>query len=221
MNMPATNLGGRSFTARYAGSTVLAMGAHPDDLELGIGGTLARLSRGGARVVMAVVSIPNDHEVRRREAERAAGILGCELRVLLEPGRRIEDVKHYQLVSMLDRLVRELSPAALFTHSASEFHRDHVTVHNACLSSQRLVYFDFFFYHPTMCRPVPMPFHPRAYVDVTSTIDAKMQAIDAHQSQFACRGIGTDMYRDIAQLQGRMVGVPYAEGLDVGRMVLA
>jgi hypothetical protein len=48
-----------------------------------------------------------------------------------------------------------------------------------------------------------------------------MQAIDAHESQFACRGISTEMYRDIARLQGRMVGVPYAEGLDVGRMVLA
>ena len=221
MNMPATNIGGRSLTARYAGSTVLAIGAHPDDLELGIGGTLARLARGGARVVMAIVSIPGEHEVRRREAGEAAAILGCELRVMLEPGRRIEDVKHYQLVSMMDALVRELSPSAVFTHSASEFHRDHVAVYNACLSSQRLLYFDFFSYHPTMCRPVPMPFHPRAYVDVSATIDVKMQAIDAHVSQFACRGISTEMYRDIAQLQGRMVGVPYAEGLDVGRMVLA
>ena len=50
---------------------------------------------------------------------------------------------------------------------------------------------------------------------------AGWQAIDVHESQFACRGISTAMYRDIAQLQGRMVGVPYAEGLDVGRMVLA
>ncbi|HEX2565637.1 MAG TPA: PIG-L deacetylase family protein [Burkholderiales bacterium] len=221
MNMPMPKLGSRSFTARYAGSTVLAIGAHPDDLELGIGGTLARLARGGARVVMTVVSIPGAGDTRRREAERAAAILGCELRVLLEQGRRIEDVKHYELVAMLDAEVRELSPSAVFTHSASEFHRDHVAVYNACLSSQRLVYFDFFSYHPTMCRPVPMPFHPRAYVDVTSTIDVKMQAIDAHESQFACRGISTEMYRDIARLQGRMVGVPYAEGLDVGRMVLA
>jgi N-acetylglucosamine malate deacetylase 1 len=221
MNMPATNLGGRSFTARYAGSTVLALGAHPDDLELGIGGTLARLARGGARVVMAVVSIPADYETRRGEAHQAAEILGCELRVLMDGScRRIEDIKHYQLVGMIDALVRELSPSAMFTHSASEFHRDHITVYNACLSAQRLLYFDFFSYHPTMCRPVPMPFHPRAYVDVTSTIDVKMAAINAHESQFACRGLSTEMYRDIAQLQGRMVGVPYAEGLDVGRMVL-
>ena len=133
---------------------------------------------------------------------------------------RIDDIKNYQLVGMIDALVRELEPAAVLTHSASEFHRDHVTVHNACLSSQRLGAFDFFSYHPTMCRPVPVPFHPRAYVDVSETFETKMAAIDAHESQFGARGLSTELFRDIARLNGRMVGVQYAEGLDVGRMLL-
>ena len=176
----------RSFTARYAGETVLAIGAHPDDLELGIGGTLARLARAGARVVMAVVSVPADYATRKGEAQRAAEILGCELRVLMDGGdcKRIDDIKNYELVGMIDAAVREFDPAVMLTHSESEFHRDHVTVHNACLSSQRLGHFDFFCYHPTMCRPVPVAFHPRAYVDITQTIDAKMAAIEAHASQF-------------------------------------
>jgi N-acetylglucosamine malate deacetylase 1 len=220
MNARARNFG-RSFTSRYGGSTVLAIGAHPDDLELAIGGTLARLSQAGARVVMAIVSVPSDYETRRSEAIRAAAILGCEVRFLMSGAQRIEDIKHYQLVGLLDAQVRELHPAAVLTHCASEYHRDHVAVYNACLSTQRLQYFDFFSFHPTMCRPVPVPFHPRAYVDVSETIDMKMAAIDAHHSQFGQRGIGTEMFRDMAQLQGRMVGVPYAEGLDVGRMLLA
>jgi LmbE family N-acetylglucosaminyl deacetylase len=122
---------------------------------------------------------------------------------------------------MIDREVKEYSPAAMLTHGPSEFHRDHVLVHEACVSSQRLKYFDFFTYHPNFCRPVPVPFHPRAYVDITDTIETKMRAIAAHQSQFKCRGLGIDIYRDIARLNGRMVGVQYAEGLDVGRMLLA
>jgi LmbE family N-acetylglucosaminyl deacetylase len=205
---------------RYAGRSVLAVGAHPDDLELAVGGTIASLRRGGARVVMAVVSIPGNPGARRKEAERAADILGCELRVLTE-GKRIEDFKNYELVAMLDKLVKELAPAALLTHGSAEFHRDHVMVHEAALSSQRLQYFDFFTYQPNFCRPVPVPFHPRAYVDISETIDTKMRAIAAHASQFACRGIGTDIYRDVARLNGRMVGVQYAEGLDVGRMLIA
>jgi LmbE family N-acetylglucosaminyl deacetylase len=211
-----------SLASRYGGRTVLAIGAHPDDLELAIGGTLARLSREAARVVMAVVSIPADFEMRRAEARQAAAILGCELRILVESGCcRIDDMKSYQLVGMLDALVRELQPAALLTHSASEFHRDHVAVHNACLSTQRLRAFDFFHFSPTMTRAVPVSFHPRAYIDVSATIDTKMQAIEAHESQFGARGLEAELYRDLARLNGRMVGVKYAEGLDVGRMLLA
>jgi LmbE family N-acetylglucosaminyl deacetylase len=217
--LPATGV--TPLAARYAGHTVLAIGAHPDDLELAIGGTLARLSRSAARVVMAVVSVPADFETRRAEAERAAAILGCEMRILVaDRCCRIDDIKNYQLVGMVDAIVRELQPAAVLTHSANEFHRDHVAVHHACFSSQRLRPFDFFQFNPTMCRPVPISFHPRVYVDVSDTIEIKMASIAAHSSQFGARGLDSEMYRDLARLNGRMVGVKYAEGLDVGRMLL-
>ena len=207
---------------RYAGKTVLAVGAHADDVELAVGGTMARLRRAGARVVMVVVSLPGDYKSRLREAQTAAEILGCELRVLMpDATKRIEDLKSYELVAMIDREVKELEPAAMLTHGSAEFHRDHVLVHEACVSSQRLRFFDFFTYHPNFCRPVPVAFHPRAWVDISETIETKMRAIGAHQSQFKCRGLGIDIYRDIARLNGRMIGVEYAEGLDVGRMLLA
>ena len=212
----------KTLAERYAGKTVLAIGAHADDVELAVGGTIARLRRAGTRVVMVVLSLPGDAKVRRREAEKAAEILGCELRVLMDDGkRRIEDLKSYELVAMIDREVRELEPAAMLTHGPSEFHRDHVLVHEACVSSQRLRYFDFLTYQPNFCRPVPVAFHPKAYVDITETIETKMRAIEVHQSQFKCRGLDTDIYRDIARMNGRMVGVKYAEGLDIGRMLLA
>jgi LmbE family N-acetylglucosaminyl deacetylase len=212
---------GHSLPHRYAGKTVIAVGAHPDDLEIGIGGTLARLQRDGANVVMIVVSIPKDYEVRLAEAKRGAEILGCELKLLVEDGpKRIEDMKTCELVGLLDAAIRDYKPAALLTHSSVDFHNDHLLVYNACLPTQRLAYFDFFSYHPTNCRPVPIAFHPRAYVDVTETIDAKMHSITAHASQFGGRGLDTEMYREHAHMQGRIIGVPYAEGLDVVRMVL-
>jgi len=221
MNQPVAAFAARSLLSRYINCTVLAIGAHPDDLELGLGGTLARLARAGAHVVMAVVSVPGDRERRTAEARAAAAILGCELRFLIEDGRRIDDFKPYQLVGMFDELIAGLAPAAVFTHSASEFHRDHASVYEATVSAQRLRFFDLFSYHPTMCRPVPVPFNPRAYVDISETVDVKLEAINAHASQFSCRGIDTEVYRDFARLHGRMIGVKYAEGLDVGRMLLA
>jgi len=213
----------QSLASRYAGKTVIAIGAHPDDLELAIGGTLAKLRKSGARVVMAVVSIPADYDARRREAEQAAEILGCELRILIDGGatKRIEDMKTYELVKVLDEVVKDTQPAAVLTHGSSEFHRDHVLVYDAAIATQRLRYFDFFSYHPNFCRPVPVQFHPRAYVDISDTIETKMAAIAVHRSQFGNRGLPIDIYRDIARMNGRIVGAQYAEGLDVGRMLLA
>ena len=221
MNQPVARFRVKSLIERYTAATVLAIGAHPDDLELGAGGTLARLVRAGARVVMAIVSIPGEHEARLAEARAAAAILGCELRVLLEPGQRIDDVKPYQLVGMLDEQVRELAPAAVISHSAHEFHGDHVAVHAATMAAQRVRFFDSFAYHPTMTRPLPVAFHPRAYVDISESIDAKIAAIAAHRSQFEGRSRDPEMFRDFARMNGRLIGVQYAEGLDVGRMLLA
>ena len=210
-----------TLASRYTNKTVLAIGAHPDDLEIGIGGTLSRLRRHGARVVMVVASIPKDYEVRREEAKRGAEILDCELKILMDGGaHRIEDVKACDLVAMIDDLVRDYEPAAMLTHSSADFHNDHLLIYNACLPTQRLRYFDLFCYHPTNCRPVPIAFHPRAYVDISATIDAKMHAITAHSSQFGDRGLDTSMYREFAHINGRMIGVDYAEGLDVVKLML-
>ena len=211
-----------SIASRYAGKTVVAIGAHPDDLEIGIGGTLAKMQKGGAQVVMCVASIPKDYDVRLVEARRGAEILGCELKILMDGGpHRIEDQKTCDLVGMLDAVVKEYNPAAVLTHSKSDFHNDHLLIYNACRPLLRLGHFDFFSYHPTNCRPVPVEFHPNVYVDVSDTIDAKMHAISAHASQFGGRGLDTEMYREFASTQGRMIGVRYAEGLDVQRMIIA
>lgn len=204
---------------KYAGKTVLAVGAHPDDLELGMGGTLARLSRAGARVVMVVVSIPSKVKSRSSEALRAAEILGCELR-FLTPNRasRVEDLKTHQLVGMIDGLVKELKPEAMFSHCLANLHLDHKLAYEACMSSQRLRYFDIFCYSPTSCHAVNIPFFPQAYIDITDTIDDKMRAIRVHSSQFDSRGLNTERYREMDGRVGQIIGVGYAEGLEIVRM---
>ncbi len=207
--------------SKYVGKTVLAVGAHPDDLELGVGGTLSLLSRCGARVVMVVVCVPNRLEPRVKEANLAAQILGCELRILNEQAcSRVEDLKTYELVERVDKLVSQLDPALLISHSDHNFHKDHVLVNHACVAAQRLHFFDFFSFYPTSCHPVNAPFRPQAYVDITATVEDKMKAINVHTSQFTCRGLTTDHYRDTAREYGRLAGVEYAEGLEIVRLSL-
>lgn len=207
---------------RYIGQTVLAVGAHPDDLELGVGGILARLSRQGTKVVMLVVCVPHHLKERIAEAQAAAAVLGAEIRFLYaDTEMRVEDIKTYELVERIDQIVRQLDPAAVLSHSFTNFHKDHILVHNACLAAQRLHFFDFYCYYPTSCHPVSVPFRPQAYVDVTETMDIKMDAINRHTTQFSCKGLTTDHYRDVAREYGRLAGVEYAEGLEVVRLRLA
>lgn len=207
---------------KYSGRTVLAVGAHPDDLELGVGGTIALLARAGAKVVNVVVSVPNNLERRVAEARRGAAILGASGCVIMNEERctRVEDMKTYELVERIDRLVGEHDPAAVLAHGVTNFHKDHLMVHNACLAAQRLHFFDFFCYNPTSCRPFPAPFRPQAFVDITGTMDVKMRAIEVHSTQFGCRGLEFDYYKDLARQYGRLAGVAYAEGLEVVRLRL-
>lgn len=207
--------------AKYSGKTVLAIGAHPDDLEIGCGGTLACLSEAGARVIMAVVSIPNHLEQRREESRHAADTLGCELR-LLSPHRpsRVEDLKSYELVGMIDGLIQEFKPAALISHCLANVHTDHKLVYEACMASQRLGYFDFFCYSPTTSRAANIWFTPHAFVDISEKIEQKIQAINCHASQFGGRGLSTDFYREIDRRNGHFIGVKYAEGLEIVRFRL-
>lgn len=207
--------------AKYRGQSVLAVGSHPNDIEAGAGGTIARLSDAGAGVTMVIVCIPHHVEQRMEEARRSANILGAELRVLYaEQEMRVEDVKSYVLIEQMDQLVRELDPSVVFTHAASNFHQDNVLVHKAFASAQRLHFFDMLCFYPTNCHPVMTPFHPNVWVDITATTERKIAAINEYKTQFQCRGIATDVYMDAAKEYGRLAGVPYAEGLEVSRLSL-
>src|SRR5687767_13739828 len=88
------------------GGRVLAFGAHPDDVEVGAGGLIARLAAEGAQVTIATVSIPNRTAQRRAEAEASAKILGAKLVVLYEEKPcRVEDIPMHELVRRFDNIV--------------------------------------------------------------------------------------------------------------------
>lgn len=206
--------------ARYRGATVVAIGAHPDDLEAGAGGTLARLARAGARVVAAVLSIPSRPRVRAREARAAARLLGCELRLVTSDGRHVEDLKTYQAVSALDDLVDELQPALMISHAACDHHLDHVLAGRAALATMRLGSFDVWRYATALHAPQCQPFVPTLFVDITSTMELKIRALEAHQSQYQGRGRGTELFRGDARHNGARIGADYAEAFEVARLVM-
>lgn len=204
---------------RYEGSTALVLGAHPDDGEVGAGGTLARLSTAGVRVLIAAVSAPGDIATRAAEARAGAEALKARALVLFaERPCRIEDLRPHELVARIDELVREYRPSVLFTHARDETHWDHFVLSRAVASSLRLGPMDVLLFNNTVHRNPCQNWQPRLWVDVSSTIETKIAAIAAHQSQFAAQGKDVAVFREIAREHGRALGVPFAEVFDVLRL---
>lgn len=95
----------------------LCIGAHPDDVEMGMGGTVAALVAAGRRV--AIVSLTHgelgtfgDAETRVREAQAAAKVLGVDLRILDHPDGGVQDTLEHR--HQMVRLLRELRPEIVF-----------------------------------------------------------------------------------------------------------
>ena len=199
------------------GGTVLAFGAHPDDLEIGAGGLLARLAAEGADVTMAVVAVPNQIETRRQEARAGAAAIDAELMILFEDKpMRVEDVQMYELVRRFDQLVGDLHPDLVITHSTSDLHWDHCLVHRATVSALRRTPCDLLAY---LSSP-EMNAHARCvgecFADITQSIEKKIEAIKCHSSQMTKFDCETS--RDLARAMGRISGYEYAEAYQVLRV---
>lgn len=118
----------------FKNKTVLAIGAHPDDIEFGCGGTMAKLAAEGADLYFVVVTDGNrgsrQHEFekhalvasRKQEQEAAAKILGAKEVIFLdeEDGNLIADIS---LKEKIVRVVRKIKPDAIFTHDPDWFYR--------------------------------------------------------------------------------------------------
>jgi LmbE family N-acetylglucosaminyl deacetylase len=196
---------------------VLALGAHPDDLEIGAGGLLARLAGEGAQVTMIVCTVPSQFEVRCAEAAAGAAALGAELRILYDDRPcRVENVAMYELVRRFDQIVGDVRPGLVVTHSPNDLHWDHELVYRATVSALRRTRCDVLGY---MSSP-EMNAHARSvgecFADISDTLETKLTAIQMHKSQLAKLDI--DSSRDLARAMGRISGFAMAEAYQTLRI---
>ncbi len=215
---------------------VLAIGAHPDDIEIACAGTLAKCVKRGDRVIVCHVSrgdlghviIPPDELtiIRHEEAKRAGALAGievigadfCDLDIFdnNRPARdRIVDV------------IRYADPDFIITHNPDDYMPDHTAV-------SRLV-FDASFSatlpnYPskikTAAKLVPIfymdtlagvNFNPTEYVDISDEIDLKLQMLNCHESQIVWMRDHDhidfpDMVKTCSRYRGYQCGAEYAEG---------
>lgn len=200
------------------GGRVLAFGAHPDDLEVGAGGLLARLAEEGAQVTMAIVSVPSQSDQRSAEARAGAAILGAANCFILYEGAqcRVEDMPMHELVRRFDQLIGDIRPDLVITHSAHDMHWDHSLVNRATMSALRRTPCDLLAFLSSPEMNAQARSFGQCFADITDTIDTKLRAISAHSTQLP--KLDLESSRDLARAMGRISGFAFAEAYEVLRV---
>jgi N-acetylglucosamine malate deacetylase 1 len=213
---------------------VLAIGPHPDDVELGCGGTLAALARRGlafgiADLTRGEMGTRGTPEARAREAARAAMILGARFRATLDLGdgaMRTDRAAELEIVA----LIRKSRPRLVLAPHREDRHPDHVRASRLVADAAWYAGLRRLQTGERAHRPQQVVYYPTSFtadpsflVDVTEVFNQKLAAIRAYVSQFhdpASREpetyISTRGYFDgvtaRAQAFGRLANVTFAEG---------
>ncbi|MEM9072080.1 MAG: PIG-L family deacetylase [Myxococcota bacterium] len=193
---------------------VLAIGAHPDDVEIGVGATLARHVASGDRVVIAVCSrgaAGGVADTRVREVERAAERLGAEVHVGNLMDTAISDGS--DTIGWLEEVIGVVRPDVVYTHTIHDLHQDHRAVHRATLVAARAVPNVFCYQSPS----TTPSFQPARFVDVSGHLATKTAVLACHGSQMDRPYFDVDLVVSTARYWGRFAGYADAEPLEVVR----
>lgn len=212
----------------------LVVVAHPDDEILGFGATGAQLVRNGELVQPVILCGNVDARTRRPANEElhadmcaANGLLGFSEPVLGSfPNIRMNTVDHIELVQFIERQIALFQPTRIFTHHVADLNDDHVQVSKACMAAAR------YFQRRADIRPLEslsfievlsatdwsLPsgaaqFSPNCFVDVTDSIDAKIEALGKYRGVMreAPHPRSPEILRGHAAYRGGQCGKRYAE----------
>ncbi len=194
---------------------VLAIGAHPDDVEIGIGGILLwHAARGDTVVVLTLTGGERGGEkaARALESKWAADLIHAQL-----IHRELTDTNISGgglTIETITEVVEELSPGTVYTHTVKDVHQDHRNVHSATLVAARAV--------PRLyCYQAPSStagFEPTKFIEIDDYIERKLEVVNAYTSQVERRAyMNPDMLRATARYWSRYSQATYVEPLEVIR----
>jgi N-acetylglucosamine malate deacetylase 1 len=200
--------------------SILVFGAHPDDLEIGMGGTIAKLSAMGYEVQPIIATLPNfvksdTKEGRKIESMLSAKVMGCKPPVFLDlsPDEMIYGRK---FITLIDSLVTKYKPDSVFTQWYGDSHQDHQvltkSVISACRDQDNL-----FMYETTIPGGITEnSFRPQLFVDISETLDTKKNALECFESQFVrCGEIWIPAIIGRCSYRGYQINSKYAEAFEV------
>jgi len=224
---------------------VVVIAAHPDDEVLGCGGTIARMAGEGCLVHVLLmgdgetsrIDLPemiDAHQIKvRNSASLSAGsILGCtSVTQLAFPDNRMDSIALLDVVKHIEAFILKYTPEVVFTHHSGDVNIDHRIVHDAVIAACRpqpkfSIREIFFFEVPssTEWRPPSSGEHfcPNWFVDISETLDIKVQALKAYQDELRPfpHPRSLKSVEALATWRGASVGVTAAEAFVLGRKII-
>lgn len=201
---------------------ILAIGAHPDDIEFGCGGTLLKYIRKGHHVYLLVMTEGHkggQSKLRRMEQKQASAILK-PAEVIWGSYRDTElSPKMNEMVQDIEIILDRVKPDFTFVHYGGDTHQDHRALAKAAVSATRYIKNVLFYEGPTS-----QSFSPTVFVDIRETIEEKMKVLLAHQSQVMKTNIEglsiVDIAHSTAVFRGISGRVQFAEGFMPLRMFM-
>lgn len=194
---------------------VLAVGAHPDDVEIGCGGILLRhRARGDEVSVLTLTGGEHGGTVSERvhEAHCAAEILGA--RLFLGSLQDTAISEGLETIALIEQTIREVRPTVIYTHTLQDGHQDHRSVCRATVVASRGIPSVYCYQAPS----TGIEFRPTKFLEVGEFMDKKVAAIRAYGSQTAKRPyLRESLLRATAEYWGRFAGYGMVEPLEVLR----
>lgn len=216
---------------------ILAVGSHPDDLEISCGGTLIRYVQAGHKVSMCTIStgdmghvvmMPDELvKVRREESEAAARVIGADHYYVDLVGDGMVEASNKEVRLRLIEIIRKTKPDVIITHNPDDYMRDHMQTGDLAYDASFVSTLPHLFSeteHTTGFPPIVymdtlagIGFIPTEYVDISDVFEQKLEALACHKSQIQWmlehdKIDFLDFVRTCNKYRGLQCSVAYAEG---------
>jgi LmbE family N-acetylglucosaminyl deacetylase len=206
---------------------ILAIGAHPDDIEIGCGGTIRSFALQNADIYFIVATLGEKCIVRnieekilfkkrKEESINASKYLGVKEIFFL--GLPDTNVHHNGAsVDAIEKYVKLLEPNFIFTHTKEDNHQDHRNVALATISACRRQKINILHYEaPTTAQS----FLPVVFNDISSAINYKIETLGFFSTQNEKMYLDKEAIKGLAKYRGYISGYEYAEGFEVAKYYL-
>lgn len=208
---------------------ILAMGAHPDDMELEAGGSLAKFAKKGYEVYLLILTAGGYTDINgntyyneqlRDEAREASKILGIKDVIFLNYSTK--DLQaNGDTITEVDSIIDKLKPDVFISHHPFDSHQDHKAAADIMFAVSRQGRVKNVLSGSTLpYRPNVFAFRPQFFIDITETLETKLNAIRAYKTQYKKFGSEEliEHVKSMATHYGWAMGYKYAECFEVIRM---